>query len=108
MSSKPLFNRGYKEVTKKIGKGSKYTMSCFSCDHFYKAPGDSEEVCQNPNVLKYDMVITESSIYCNHWKLSVNKEDFEVSKEEEEEVNKLFRSTMRKEINKARGFTLSG
>ena len=47
------FNRGYKEVRDRVSKGSKYTMSCYNCDYFYQDFNDKEEVCQNPNVLKY-------------------------------------------------------
>lgn len=67
------FSRGYKEVRDRVSKGSKYTMSCYNCDYFYQDFNDKEEVCQNPNVLKYDMVITSTSIYCNHWKMNKRK-----------------------------------
>ena len=66
---KELFNRGYSPVRKRVSKGSKYTMSCYNCDFYYQAEGDSTECCQNPNVLEYDMVVTESSIYCNQWRM---------------------------------------
>lgn len=62
-----LFSRGYDGVRRKVEKGSRFTMSCYNCDWFYQAVGDKEEVCQNPEVLKYDMVITETSIYCDKW-----------------------------------------
>lgn len=65
-----LFTRGYDDVRRRVEKGSRFTMSCYNCDYFYQASGDKEEVCQNPDVLKYDMVITETSIYCNRWKIS--------------------------------------
>ena len=64
-----LFTRGYGAVTAKMEKASKFTMSCFNCDYYYQAVGDSNEVCQNPDVLKYDMVVTENNIYCNRWQL---------------------------------------
>lgn len=67
---KPVFNRGYREVRQRVEKGSKYTMSCYNCEHYYQAVGDKTEVCQNPEVLKYDMVVTETSIYCTKWKLA--------------------------------------
>ena len=63
------FQRGYEEVRNRIGK-SKYIMSCFNCEHFFRDIDDHEEVCQNPQVLKYDMVVTPTNIYCNHWELS--------------------------------------
>lgn len=65
---KSVFNRGYNEVRQRVEKGSRYTMSCYNCDYYYQAVGDKTEVCQNPEVLKYDMVVTETSIYCTKWK----------------------------------------
>lgn len=65
---KPVFNRGYNEVRQRVEKGSRYTMSCYNCDYYYQAVGDKTEVCQNPEVLKYDMVVSETSIYCTKWK----------------------------------------
>lgn len=63
------FDRGYKTVRDKIRKGSKYTMSCYNCDYYYQTDDDTEEVCQNTNVSRYDMVMTDSNIYCNFWKM---------------------------------------
>ena len=65
-----VFNRGFKEVRQRVEKGSRFTMSCYNCDYYYQAVGDKTEVCQNPEVLKFDMVVTETSIYCTKWKLS--------------------------------------
>lgn len=62
-----IFNRGFNEVRKKTEKGSKYIKSCYNCEHYYQAMGDDTELCQNPNVLEFDMVNTETSIYCHHW-----------------------------------------
>lgn len=67
------FERGFKPVREKVSKGSKYTMSCYNCEYYYQSFGDREEVCQNPNVLKYDMVVTQTSIYCNRWKMCSRK-----------------------------------
>lgn len=74
-NDRPVFGRGYSPVRQKLEKGSKYTMSCFNCEHYYQASGDKTEVCQNPEVLKYDMVVTETSIYCTKWELSKRKSD---------------------------------
>lgn len=63
------FSRGYDPVRQRVAKGSKYTMSCYNCEYYYQEFGDKEEVCQNPNVLKYDMVVTPTNIYCNRWKM---------------------------------------
>lgn len=62
-----LFNRGYSELNDRLEKRSRYTMSCFNCDYFYQTAEDEEEVCQNPTVLKYDMVVSENNVYCNQW-----------------------------------------
>lgn len=62
-----LFKRGYTELNERLEKRSKYTMSCYNCMYFYQTKEDVEEVCQNPNVLKYDMVVDENNIYCNQW-----------------------------------------
>lgn len=66
---KSPFSKGYSELRNRMNKRSKYTMSCYNCQFYYQGDGDKEEVCQNPEVLKYDMVITESSIFCNRWQL---------------------------------------
>lgn len=65
-----LFSRGYSDVRRRVEKGSRFTMSCYNCDYYYQAVGDRDEVCQNPDVLKYDMTITDTSIFCNRWKIS--------------------------------------
>ena len=61
------FGRGYGEFREK-GKYNKYTMSCENCDSYYQDVGDDEELCQDPNVLEYDIVHNERSTYCLHWK----------------------------------------
>ena len=68
----PLISRGYSIAREKAVKSGKFLKSCYNCEHYYQSEEDSEEVCQNPNVLPYDMVITTSNIYCSLWKLSVN------------------------------------
>lgn len=62
-----LFGRGYEPFHEKAERRSKYLMSCFNCEYYYQAVGDSEELCQNTEVLEYDMINTESSIYCLLW-----------------------------------------
>lgn len=70
-SPKPsLFVRGYSPVREKLLKKSRFTMSCYNCGYYYQAVGDKEEVCQNPDVLKYDMVVTDNNIYCNRWAIT--------------------------------------
>lgn len=64
----PLFTKGYDEVNDRVSKGSKFTMSCYNCQFYYQTEEDTEEMCQNPEVLEYDMVMTPTSIYCNRWR----------------------------------------
>jgi hypothetical protein len=64
---KITFERGYGAVEGKLKKSAKYISSCDNCDFFYQAVGDDEEMCQNPAVLKYDLIITEERVYCTHW-----------------------------------------
>lgn len=76
MKKKPVFTRGYKECRERLSSNPYYTRSCFNCAHYYQAVGDKEEVCQNPDVLQYDMVVDGNNIYCLKWtQSSVNKTD---------------------------------
>lgn len=63
-----VFSRGYKECRDRLSKNSTFTRSCFNCDYYYQASGDKEEVCQNVEVLEYDMVVTSNNISCLKWK----------------------------------------
>lgn len=64
-----MFEKGYR-VAKEVAQNSpKYFRTCFNCQYFFKTDKDSEEVCQNDKVLRYDMIMTDTAIYCNRWKL---------------------------------------
>lgn len=65
--SKPKFTRGYDDSRERLANNSYYTRSCFNCAYYYQASGDKEEVCQNNEVLEYDMVVSETNIYCLKW-----------------------------------------
>lgn len=65
----PLFSRGYDEVRRRLNKKSIYTMSCYNCEHYYQLNGDKEELCQNSEVLSFDLVKTKTSVFCTRWKL---------------------------------------
>lgn len=43
-------------------------INCFSCKYFYQSEEDEKELCQNPEVLMYDMVLDGNRIYCNFWR----------------------------------------
>lgn len=76
MSKKPVFTRGYEECRHRLSSNPYYLRSCFNCAQYYQAVGDYEEVCQNPDVLEYDMVIDGYNIYCLKWEqCSVMKTD---------------------------------
>lgn len=62
------FTRGYDDQRERMKKNSTFTRSCFNCEFYGQCEGDTEEVCQNPNVLKYDMVSDGNNIYCLYWK----------------------------------------
>jgi len=61
------FTRGYKESRERLRTNAKFLRSCYNCAFYYQAVGDKEEVCQNPSVLEYDMVVTETNVYCLNW-----------------------------------------
>ena len=67
--SKLKLSRGYSEVRKRVSKGSDFVKSCYNCQFFYKGKGDTEELCQNEKVLRYDIVVTDTSIYCPYWEM---------------------------------------
>lgn len=75
--SKTVFTRGYKEVRDRINTNPYYSRSCFNCAYYYQASGDKEEVCQNEEVLQYDMVVDGNNIYCLKWKPLNKKSDKE-------------------------------
>ena len=70
---RPTFNRGYKEVRERTEKNAKYMRSCFNCDYYYQVRSDEGEICQNGNVLEYDMIIEGNNICCTQWKMSSRK-----------------------------------
>lgn len=64
---RPILTRGYQESRERLQKNSYYTRSCFNCEYYYQASGDKEECCQNPNVIEFDMVVTDTNVYCVNW-----------------------------------------
>lgn len=61
------FNRGFEPCREKVVKSVKYSRSCFNCNSYYKSVGEHGEMCQNPNVTEFDMVVTENNVYCTYW-----------------------------------------
>jgi|AntRauTorckE6833_2_1112554.scaffolds.fasta_scaffold00366_23 hypothetical protein len=46
---------------------NQYVRSCENCDFYYQSEEDDEELCQNPQVLEYDMIFDENRVYCLRW-----------------------------------------
>lgn len=69
------FERGFDPVRDKLKKRSPFVMSCYNCDYYYQAMGDDRELCQNDQVLQYDMVISNNNICCHRWKPATHKEE---------------------------------
>ena len=62
------FSRGYKEVKEKVNKNAKYNRSCDNCNFYYMSKDDEEELCQNPNVLPYDICVEDNGrTHCSFW-----------------------------------------
>jgi hypothetical protein len=61
--------KGFEAVREKIKDNTKYTRNCLNCRFYYKDVGDDEELCQNDDVLSYDIVVEEGRVYCYHWKV---------------------------------------
>lgn len=72
-SEKPIFTRGYSECRDRLATNAYYTRSCFNCAYYYQASGDKDEVCQNTDVLEYDIVTEKNNIYCLKWTPNTNK-----------------------------------
>jgi len=68
-----MFTRGYDECRERLSRNSRYSRSCFNCAYYYQDFGDKEEVCQNTDVLQYDMVVEGNNLYCLKWQPSSNK-----------------------------------
>lgn len=69
------FMRGFAPSRRIVEKRGKYNRSCYNCDYYYKDTFDDHEMCQNPQVLSYDMYVTENNICCSQWKQSVRMTD---------------------------------
>ena len=65
--NKPIFTRGYQESRERLSNYPYYSRSCFNCEHYYQGSGDKEEVCQNDDVLEYDMIVEGNNVYCLKW-----------------------------------------
>lgn len=69
-----LFTTGYAPIYKKA-KDNRYIWSCDSCKYYYQGIGDKEELCQNSNVLEYDIKVDGNRVFCGWWKMNEHKEE---------------------------------
>ena len=73
MSRAQRYSRGYDTARERAKQHAKLVCSCFNCDYYYQGRHDASEVCQNPSVLQYDMVVEENRIYCIQWQQTQKK-----------------------------------
>lgn len=59
--------RGFNHVREQIQSKSRYLRDCNNCRFFYQAPFDEEELCQNEQVLEFDICTDNQRIYCCYW-----------------------------------------
>ena len=79
------FTRGFSDSRKRVSQSKKFLRSCTNCEYYYKAMGDKEERCQNPNVLTYDLIVEGNNVSCGYWKQCKRRD------------SELFKSTGREE-----------
>lgn len=72
MNKDKVLNRGFSSVIEEVCKKSRFLKSCTCCDYFYAAENEEEELCQNPNVTHYDIVVTDNDSHCAFWSLYSN------------------------------------
>ena len=66
--------RGFNHVREQIQSKSRYLRDCNNCRFFYQAPFDEEELCQNEQVLAFDICTDNQRIYCCYWLPNGEKE----------------------------------
>ena len=97
-----IFHEGYGEVSDRLSKRNKYLMSCKSCVHFFQTHDDEYELCQNENVTEFDMVNTESSVYCSYWQPVGGVSEREKRMSMEDYIESKFRKSMSREARELR------
>lgn len=60
--------RGYDFVRGEVTDRPKIYRSCDNCQFYERTDKDESEVCQNYNVLEYDIVVDGNRTYCGYWK----------------------------------------
>jgi hypothetical protein len=62
------FTKGYEAAREKVKAQPYYLMSCFNCNYYYQSAIDTEELCQNKDVLSFDIITRDGGSYCTYWK----------------------------------------
>lgn len=66
--------RGFSPIREQIQSKSRYLRDCNNCRFFYQAPLDEEELCQNEQVLEFDICTDKDRVYCCYWLPNGDKE----------------------------------
>lgn len=61
-------SRGYSSIREKVTKSARYMRACENCKFYFQTTEDEEEVCQNPEVLEFDICQDGDRVYCAFWK----------------------------------------
>ena len=64
------FKRGYEVFHEQVDNSRNRVnfANCFSCKYFYEDFGDHEELCQNSEVLRFDVCRVGNRVFCSFWK----------------------------------------
>lgn len=62
------FSKGFDDLKERTKKTSRFIRCCDNCNFFYMTKDDEEEVCQNPDVLPYDVCLDEERTFCSYWR----------------------------------------
>ena len=60
--------RGFKPIRDHVSSTSRYLSACNNCMYFYQTDDDDEEVCQNNQVLEFDICTDKDRVYCCYWR----------------------------------------
>ena len=72
------FSEGYDKINSRLKKAGKFIRDCNNCTYLYKTEEDEEEVCQNSNVVEYDICKDGDRVYCGFWSPSKDMKEEEV------------------------------
>ena len=65
--------RGFLPIREQIQSKSRFLRDCNNCKHFYQDTSDEEELCQNEQVLEFDICVDKERTYCCYWQPTEEK-----------------------------------